>query len=494
MRACPEVVLGLTLAISLMEPSACVDLENIPTNNATEATTASTTTTTTTTVAPEPAKREKSFRQLLRQHLLNGTNAYDKEAHPRLNHSETVLVSLGMAVIHYDIDEARSVFLVDAWMRMSWHDDHMKWDPSEFGGLKQIHMGSQEIWRPDILLYNNADPTLRQPYGNAHFVVESDGTILWVPPAHLEGFCKLKLRFWPLDGQTCKLKFGSWTSHGDQIALAKYRNMTTVEFLNFYTKNREWQSLGTTVDMQKVTYDCCDESYPDMTFTFQLQRSSPAYRALMVLPCLVIMLMTVCCFLLPPMAGEKVTVNGFAFVSAVMYLIYFSHTLPFHETEVPILVMFFSNTTAMIGIGLLLNVVAISMSRERKFQGPPKFLKSLFSGTLGRCLCLGNYYHQVSATHQRLVLELSDLHAESTDCGEDEQGSATASNGGVSTVGGGGGRGTFDPDFVRHGSGGLTHSEQSGVMKDWILVAAGLERLFFLIYALAFAIVTSVYV
>ena len=60
---------------------------------------------------------------------------------------------------------------------------------------------------------------------------------------------------------------------------------------------------------------------------------------------------------------------------------------------------------------------------------------------------------QVSATHQRLVLELSDLHAESTDCGEDEQGSATASNGGVSTVGGGGGRGTFDPDFVRHGSG-----------------------------------------
>ena len=47
--------------------------------------------------------------------------------------------------------------------------------------------------------------------------------------------------------------------------------------------------------------------------------------------------MTVCCFLLPPMAGEKVTVNGFAFVSAVMYLIYFSHTLPFHETEVPIL-------------------------------------------------------------------------------------------------------------------------------------------------------------
>ena len=69
-------------------------------------------------VKVEPVERPKSHRQLLRQHLLNGTNAYDKLAHPRINHSETVKVSLGMAVIHYDIDEARSVFLVDAWMRM----------------------------------------------------------------------------------------------------------------------------------------------------------------------------------------------------------------------------------------------------------------------------------------------------------------------------------------------------------------------------------------
>ena len=52
----------------------------------------------------------------------------------------------------------------------------------------------------------------------------------------------------------------------------------------------------------------------------------------------------------------------------------------------------------------------------------------------------------------------------------------------------------MNDEVANKSSGGLTNSEQSGVMKDWILVAAGLERLFFLIYALAFAIVTSVYV
>ena len=38
------------------------------------------------------------------------------------------------------------------------------------------------------------------------------------------------------------------------------------------------------------------------------------------------------------------------------------------------------------------------------------------------------------------------------------------------------------------------NSDNSFIMRDWILVAAGLERLFFTVYALAFAIITSVYV
>ena len=43
-------------------------------------------------------------------------------------------------------------------------------------------------------------------------------------------------------------------------------------------------------------------------------------------------------------------------------------------------------------------------------------------------------------------------------------------------------------DLNIHGQAG------SGIMKDWVLVAAGIERFFFLIYTIAFALVTSVYI
>ena len=65
-----------------------------------------------------------------------------------------MVVKLGMAVIHFDVDERRSILSVDAWMRMAWTDDHLKWDPDEFDGLKQIHFGDHELWKPDIQLYN----------------------------------------------------------------------------------------------------------------------------------------------------------------------------------------------------------------------------------------------------------------------------------------------------------------------------------------------------
>ena len=133
-------------------------------------------------------------------------------------------------------------------------------------------------------------------------------------------------------------------------------------------------------------------------------------------------------------------------------------------------VTFYSNITALVGIAILLNVVCMSLARERKYQSPPKFLKNAFGGLLGKCLCLGNYYHQVSSTHQRLTVELTDM-AESEQQTEQETEEGQVPNLNLSQV-----------------------DLNSYIMRDWILVAAGLERLFFSIYALAFAIITSVYV
>ena len=70
----------------------------------------------------------------------------------------------------------------------------------------------------------------------------------------------------------------------------------------------------------------------------------------------------------------------------------------------------------------------------------------------------------MSETHQRLVVELDDIQ-DSPEC---EQ--------------------TTERDLSAHGQAG------SAIMKDWLLVAAGIERFFFLMYSLAFAFVSGFYI
>ena len=63
-------------------------------------------------------------------------------------------VAIGLALIHLDVDEATSVMNADVWMRLAWKDDHLRWDPNEYGGMASVHFGDGELWKPDVLLYN----------------------------------------------------------------------------------------------------------------------------------------------------------------------------------------------------------------------------------------------------------------------------------------------------------------------------------------------------
>ena len=105
----------------------------------------------------------------------------------------------------------------------------------------------------------------------------------------------------------------------------------------------------------------------------------------------------------------------------VLYLLHFQSTLPAMSDHIPLIVLFYSNTAALVGIAIVLNICCISLTRERRYSSPPKWLRNFFSGFMGRVLCLGNYYHQVSETHQRL--ELDDIQ-ESPESEQTERGKA----------------------------------------------------------------------
>lgn len=100
-----------------------------------------------------------------------------------------------------------------------WIDDKLKWNPAEYGQLANFRINPDSVWKPDVVLYNNARGSDNLHYGQTNTIVYNDGKILWVPPTDYHSFCELNLRHWPFDHQTCFLKIGSWTFDGYQLNL-----------------------------------------------------------------------------------------------------------------------------------------------------------------------------------------------------------------------------------------------------------------------------------
>ena len=117
-----------------------------------------------------------------------------KKARPVKNWTDPVTVNIGMALIHLDLDEHKSIIEIDAWMRFNWMDEFLTWSPEDYDGVTQLHLKTWDLWRPDIHLYNNADADNMNHYGDVLYIVYNNGKVLWVPPAKLKAFCKVDLR------------------------------------------------------------------------------------------------------------------------------------------------------------------------------------------------------------------------------------------------------------------------------------------------------------
>ena len=46
------------------------------------------------------------------------------------------------------------IMTTNLWVEQFWYDYKMRWDPDEYGGVDMLHVPSDHIWRPDIVLYN----------------------------------------------------------------------------------------------------------------------------------------------------------------------------------------------------------------------------------------------------------------------------------------------------------------------------------------------------
>jgi len=150
---------------------------------------------------------------------------YHKHGRPVLDASKPIVVTLGATLQHIQkVDSKEETITSYMWLNFEWKDEFLAWNSSQAQGIDKLRLDVGDIWIPDIEVYNLVSRRgLRE---KEQVVLESSGSIFWIPPYILTTTCKLDHTWFPFDEQSCDIKFGSWAHNGWSIDIQVKKDLS----------------------------------------------------------------------------------------------------------------------------------------------------------------------------------------------------------------------------------------------------------------------------
>ncbi|TNN42648.1 Neuronal acetylcholine receptor subunit alpha-7 [Liparis tanakae] len=222
--------------------------------------------------------------------LKNLLKDYNRMERPVGNDSQplTVIFSLSMVQI-MDVDEKNQVLTTNMWLRM--------WNQSEHPGVKNLRFTTDQIWTPDILLYNSADDDFDSTF-KTNVLVNSSGYAEYLPP-------------------------------------------------------------GVPGTRSEAFYDCCKEPYPDVTFIVTIRRRTLYYALNLLIPCVLLSSMTLLIFVLPADSGEKISLGITVLLSLTVFMLLVAEIMPATSDSVPLIGQYFASIMIIVGMSVIATVVVL---------------------------------------------------------------------------------------------------------------------------------------
>ncbi|XP_040103636.1 neuronal acetylcholine receptor subunit alpha-4 [Oryx dammah] len=311
-------------------------------------------------------------------------SGYNKWSRPVANISDAVLVHFGLSIAQLiDVDEKNQMMTTNVWVKQEWHDYKLHWDPADFENVTSIRIPSELIWRPDIVLYNNADGDFAVTHlTKAHLF--HDGRVQWTPPAIYKSSCSIDVTFFPFDQQNCTMKFGSWTYDKAKIDLVSMHSR--VDQLDFWDSG-EWVIVDAVGTYNTRKYECCAEVYSDITYAFIIRRLPLFYTINLIIPCLLISCLTVLVFYLPSECGEKITLCISVLLSLTVFLLLITEIIPSTSLVIPLIGEYLLFTMIFVTLSIIITVFVLNVHhRSPRTHTMPAWVRRVFLDIVPRLL------------------------------------------------------------------------------------------------------------
>ncbi|VDM54592.1 unnamed protein product [Angiostrongylus costaricensis] len=329
--------------------------------------------------------------------MMDVFRGYNSLIQPVKNISDTpviVKVALQLALL-INVDEKDQIMHTNVWLTLKWHDFQMRWNPVNYGEIKEIRVSPDKVWLPDIVLFNNADGNYEVSF-MCNVVINYLGDMLWVPPALYKSSCIIDVEFFPFDEQVCTLMFGSWTYSEKEIKL-EFEQAEWVD-LSEYAPSSIWDVIDAPASLVNKR--------SRIEFQVRIRRKTLFYTVVLIIPTVMMVFLSMAVFFLPTdsgktaedrdlrnstelFAGEKITLTTYVLLSIVVFLLLVSKILPPTSSTIPLMAKYLLLTFVLNVITILVTVIIINIYfRSPNTYRMPTWVRKLFLEWMPFVMCM----------------------------------------------------------------------------------------------------------
>lgn len=299
---------------------------------------------------------------------------YSSSYRPVKDYKTSVTVKIRFALKYISFDALEETFTVHSWVAMTWKDEYLTWNPSCYGNIKELQVQSHSIWTPQMALFNADASIYESDVFYTTCLVDNVGTVTCVPHLTHSGICRTSLRSWPYDVQNCTFYFGSWMHTGEQVNFTFYRTRPIV--LDDFQDGPGWKLLNVTNERLPGSYSSYPSStYPMLKYTFMLKREAAGPAAIVVIPSIVIVLITVISLILDVKDCTRLFLLCFSLFNHFTFLMQIGYDIPKHSSDTPIILLFVRDSMLVTLTAILLTLFLMSL--KKRVHPAPGWLVSI---------------------------------------------------------------------------------------------------------------------
>ncbi|XP_014772640.1 neuronal acetylcholine receptor subunit beta-3 [Octopus bimaculoides] len=271
---------------------------------------------------------------------------YNKGVRPVIDLSTTINIEAALFLhTFYGLDFVNNIVTARYDFSLEWTDELLTWNPLDYNNITVIYIEKDKLWTPEIVMCN----AMKESEEKGSFLevkVFNNGRVQMRSLKLLKSYCTFDAYAYPFDQHDCEIYI--CVALHDPV----HTRIRTLTYDNLnYSPNYNWD-----IDYNGIK-NASDQRFSVVFAPLHLRRRLTIAIVAMLIPTIMMTILTIFVFLLPPESGEKVSLATTIFLSNVLYLVEIEKTTPRNSKFPPLLMTYLMLLSLLSGIATLGSVI-----------------------------------------------------------------------------------------------------------------------------------------